>query len=79
MYLPFQYTVINVNMAQLNFKTEIDDDYEAASRIQAGFRGYLQRKGVAGNQASRNGVDHKCNRSVQLTRIVKSKFHVLFH
>ena len=48
-------------MHQLNFKIETDDDYEAASRIQASFRGYLERKGMAGNQASRNGVDHMCS------------------
>ena len=35
-----------------HFKIETDDDYEAASRIQAGFRGYLERKEMAGNQAS---------------------------
>ena len=40
-----------ITWALFDFKTETDD-YEAASRIQAGFRGYLERKEMTGNQAS---------------------------
>ena len=42
-------------------KWQDDDqnDYDAASRIQAGFRGYLERKKMTGNQASLNKIGHK--------------------
>ena len=43
------------NLIINNLKGEIDADYEAASRIQASFRGYLERKELATNQASKSG------------------------